>query len=263
MDILYPAKKNVKEEQELQDVTKDTTANNMKRKRHGKSNRQTKWLLDLRERRKMAAKVVLENVTFVSTPRLENGDVKQMKGEKRMSAKMEEKEQARITIKKEQDRLDHFLKIISCQVAVPGELPVRMEEDDLSWSEVDQKASEEPLKTSAGEQLGQTTVTDHRSPDSDIDDREDSVTDPMELVMEVDLKKSIPSKELKRQIRSTKGGKGGRTPPDLKLSSKSKNVQKTKKLLPIGAKTRERNLKMFQRWAATGRLSEGGGKQPE
>ena len=74
----------------------------------------------------------------------------------------------------------------------------------------------------------------------------------------MDLKKSIPTKEPKWQKRSTKGGKGGRTPPNLKLSSKSKNVLKPKKVPTVGVKTRERNMKMFRRWAVTGRLSEGG-----
>ena len=92
-----------------------------------------------------------------------------------------------------------------------------------------------------------------------IDDGNDSVTDPMEL--EMDLKKSIPTREPKRHKRSTKGGKGGRTPPNLKLSSKSKNVHKQKKVPTVGAKTRERNKEMFQRWASTGRLSEGGGTE--
>ena len=100
-------------------------------------------------------------------------------------------------------------------------------------------------------------MTDHRSPDSDKDDRNDMM-DPM--VLEMDLEKSIPTRAPKRQMRSTKGGKGGRTPPNLKLSSKSKNVQKQQKVPTVGAKTRERNMKMFQRWAMTGRLSEGGGE---
>ena len=86
------------------------------------------------------------------------------------------------------------------------------------------------------------------------------MTDPIEL--EMDLKKSIPIKEQKRRKRTTKGGKGGRTTPDLKINSKSKNVQKPKKVPQVGTKTREKNMEMFKRWAATGRLSEGGGMQP-
>ena len=102
-------------------------------------------------------------------------------------------------------------------------------------------------------------MTDFRSPDSDMDDRNDSMTDPMEL--EMDMRMSIPTKEQKRLKRSVKGGQGGRT-THLKISSKSKNVRKPRKVPEVGEKTRDRNMKMFRRWAATGRLSVGGGMQP-
>ena len=116
-----------------------------------------------------------------------------------------------------------------------GVLPAqrKVEEDDLPLSEVDREAFEDPL---AGEQLGQSTLTDKTKNDASM--KTDNMTD-LEMTNSY---MGLTGKQIKATV------------PKLGLSKGSRVVKKGRHM-KRAAGERKKNLDKMRNWAATGRMT--------